>query len=200
MIINKEPDMSIASIITLILGITIWLIFNSMVTRWYFGTSCLGMITSIIGEMIVCIMIAGFIVELVGQWLGGVFVFVGGLLAFLIKTALIIIGIAALIGVIYFIYCKVKGIDFNPEEVKSKIMDVTHPDSHKEINSNAQGSTNSTVNAPSVDDVAYRQLPSDNSVTTTSSDSDFIFCSKCGKKVVKESKFCPYCGKDIIHL
>ncbi|WP_022761963.1 zinc ribbon domain-containing protein [Butyrivibrio sp. AD3002] len=192
--------MSIASIITLILGITIWLIFNSMVTRWYFGTSCLGMIASIIGEMIVCIMIAGFIVELVGQWLGGVFVFVGGLLAFLIKTALIIIGISAFIGVIYFIYCKVKGIDFNPEEVKSKIIDGAQSISHKEIHQNTQSSSGSNTNVPSVDDVAYRQLPNNNSVTSTSTDSDYIFCSKCGKKIVKESKFCPYCGKDVIHL
>jgi len=182
------------SIGALILGIIIWLAFNSLVTRWYFGSSCLSVIISIVGEIIVCIIIAGVILSLIGELLAGLFGFVGGVLLFLIKAALVIIAIGAVIGIIYFIYNKIKGNNVDFGNVTDKVKSFTKQNSSEtEYNSDVSVSpdeANEEGNAqtPAVDDTNQETVPQ-------SLNADEMYCGGCGKIVSRSIKFCPYCGK-----
>ncbi len=108
---------------SIVLGIMIWFAFNKFVTRFYFGSSCLSIIISIVCEIFACVIIAGMILSFFGGLLGGIIGFIGGVILFLIKAVLVLAGIGVVAAIIYFVYCKIKGKDINVSDLKEKVKD-----------------------------------------------------------------------------
>ena len=198
-------------IIAVVLGIIIWLFFNSCVTRWYFGANLVSIICSIIGEIIVCIFIAGAILTFLGSALVGILGFIGGIFLFVLKIVIILAIISAVVGLIYYIYAKIKGANIDAssmkvkaQEAKSRLFQRKNRIPHNLSFDSDNTISNCSNSAPATTNNAFNAPDNSKSQHNTENDQPvlikIIHCKYCGNAMSSLNNFCDKCGnKNDIH-